>query len=114
MVTNQMDEIYRLTSEIMNVPKSKVKELIEFQYQHFKEWADNPTTYSYYFSYLGSFTASIRRITYKCKHLIKKLRKDPTNEELKQEFRKWWKYRQHISKIYRTHVKTSKKRKRTI
>ncbi len=83
------------TSKIIDYPEHVIKDVIFHQFMDIKNFMKKPTHARYRLYYLGSLYGGIKSVNHYLNTLIKKLRVNPT-EELKEEFRLFWRYRRML------------------
>jgi hypothetical protein len=83
------------TAALTNYSESVIKDVILHQFMDVKNFIKKPTHARYRLYYLGNLHGNIKSVNAYLHTLIKKLR-DNSTEELKEEFRLFWKYRRML------------------
>jgi hypothetical protein len=94
MVKNTLPLITE-TSKLIDYPESVIKDVILHQFMDVKNFIKKPTHARYRLYYLGNLHGNIKSVNAYLQTLIRKLRTSPS-EELKEEFRLFWKYRRML------------------
>lgn len=107
-----LPQLYKLTSLVSGIDEHLVKDIVGHQFNEVRNFTTNPTKPRMTLRYLFTLEGSIRNVSgYIRSNLLVSLRKDPNNEELKNTFRIWWKYRQELIKFYNHNLINRKKLK---
>lgn len=95
MIIKNVKEIIKQTGAILDYPEEVIQDVIFAQFKDLKNFLNSPDIAKYRLIYLGSFRGKPKAIDEYLRKLIRRLREEPT-EELKEEFRTFWKYRKML------------------
>lgn len=108
---NTVSQLHKLTSMITGVDEETVRLITNQQFLDLRKFHKRPEKARFTLRYLFTLEGNIKNISGYVRSNINDLRKDRDNEELKEELRHFWKYRQDLIKFYHYNKKYKKKLK---
>jgi len=87
------DPIYKLTAETLSIPEDIVRDVVDYQFDFTKQWMNEPVKPALYLPEWGTYELKLYSVRNYLHNMVRALRQDPDDEELKERFRYWWKKR---------------------
>ena len=93
MLISKIDSLLEETATKTGYSQEIVADVIKHFFSYMKNFLLNPSHVGFRVTFLGVFRPDKKALNFYLRRLIKYLRKDRTNEENLQQFRKYWKLR---------------------
>lgn len=96
MVSHKITPIVNQTAQVTNYPPEVIADVVKHSFGSLREYMLDPYKPGFRLKHFGVIRPFIKALNEYLKKLIKKMRLEPENEELKAKFRKYWKLRRMV------------------